>query len=296
MDLNTAQESFLSYLRYEKRFSVHTITAYSNDLIQFTEYAISAASISAVQEINSVLIRSWVVSMMESGISPRSVNRKITALKSFFRYLLRQQVVSENPTLKVQSPKVAKRLPVFVEKEKMDVLLDTVDFGSDFEGIRNKLVLELFYGTGMRLSELINLRQKDVDLFNSQVKVLGKRNKERIIPFNRELKLKIEEYQAEKKRLAIGGEFLLTTVKGDKLYEKLVYGIVKSYLSQVTTIDKKSPHVLRHTFATHMLNNGADLNAIKEILGHANLSATQVYTHNTVEKLKNIHKQAHPKA
>jgi integrase/recombinase XerC len=196
--------------------------------------------------------------------------------------------------VKIQSPKTSKRLPVFVEKEKMDLLLDNVAFEEGEEGQRNRLIIELFYTTGMRLSELINLREKDVDLYSGQLKVLGKRNKERIIPFSNELKRTIESYLAVKSFK--NSEFLFVNSSGEKLYEKLVYKIVKQYLSLVTTIDKKSPHVLRHTFATHMLNNGADLNAIKELLGHANLSATQVYTHNTVEKLKNIHKLAHPKA
>jgi integrase/recombinase XerC len=240
------------------------------------------------------LIRSWIVSLMEQKISSRSVNRKITTLKTFYKFLLRQKVVADNPMLKIQSPKTSKRLPVFVEKEKMDILLDNIEFGNDEEGVRNKLIIEMFYSTGMRLSELINLKHKNVDLSSGQLKVLGKRNKERIIPFNNELKSKIEEYLNTQKRKT--NETLFTTADGKKMYEKLVYKIVKQYLSLVTTIDKKSPHVLRHTFATHMLNNGADLNSIKELLGHANLSATQVYTHNTVEKLKNIHKQAHPKA
>jgi integrase/recombinase XerC len=232
--------------------------------------------------------------MMEQKISARSINRKITTLKTFYKYLLRQGLVTENPMLKIQPPKTSKKLPVFVEKEKMDLLLDNVTFEEGEEGQRNRLIIELFYATGMRLSELINLREKDVDLYSGQLKVLGKRNKERIIPFSNELKRTIESYHAIKSFK--DSEFLLVNSSGEKLYEKLVYKIVKQYLSLVTTIDKKSPHVLRHTFATHMLNNGADLNAIKELLGHANLSATQVYTHNTVEKLKNIHKLAHPKA
>jgi integrase/recombinase XerC len=231
---------------------------------------------------------------MEQKIVPRSVNRKITTLKTFYKFLLRQGVVAENPMLKIQSPKTSKRLPVFVEKEGMDILLDSIDFGDDFEGQRNKLIIEIFYSTGMRLTELVNLKQLDVDLYQSHLKVLGKRNKERIIPFNPILKEQIKIYLQAKPTL--NDEFLFITSSGAKMYDKLVYRIVNAYLSQITTVDKKSPHVLRHTFATHMLNNGANLNSIKELLGHASLSATQVYTHNTVEKLKNIHKQAHPKA
>jgi integrase/recombinase XerC len=195
--------------------------------------------------------------------------------------------------LKILSPKTSKRLPVFVEKEKMNTLLDNIEFGDNFEGLRNKLIIELFYATGMRLSELINLKEIDVDLYSCQLKVLGKRNKERIIPFNNQTKIQIELYILAKNKLS--KEYLFVRSNGEKLYEKFAYRIVNNYLSQITTLDKKSPHILRHTFATHMLNNGAELNAIKELLGHANLSATQIYTHNTVEKLKNIHKQAHPK-
>lgn len=291
--MNASRDSFLEYLQYEKRFSAHTVLAYSTDLDQFYSYLKDAYSVDQLSQIEHLIIRSWIVSMMDSGVSSRTVNRKITTLKTFYKFLLRRGLVMENPMLKITSPKTSKRLPVFVEKEKMDNLLDMVQF-DDENGLRDKLILELFYATGMRLSELINLKQKDVDLVANQLKVLGKRNKERIIPFGNELGKKIEEYLAAKE--SHSGEFLMEGKEGKKLSEKLVYTIVKKYLSQVTTIEKRSPHVLRHTFATHMLNNGADLNAIKELLGHANLSATQIYTHNTVEKLKNIHKQAHPKA
>lgn len=292
--MDASRDSFIQYLQFEKRFSHHTVTAYSGDLDQFYLFLEQTYQLKDISEVNHMLIRSWIVQMMEQKISPRSINRKITTLKTFYKFLLRQGLVTENPMLKIQAPKTSKRLPVFVEKEKMDQLLDHISFEDDEEGRRNKLIIELFYATGMRLSELINLKLKDIDFHASQLKVLGKRNKERIIPFGNELKNKIRSYQ--ELRNTGNNEYLLLTVSGKKMYEKLVYNIVKQYLSLVTTIDKKSPHVLRHTFATHMLNNGADLNAIKELLGHANLSATQVYTHNTVEKLKNIHKQAHPKA
>lgn len=292
--MNASRESFIQYLQFEKRFSNHTVLAYSTDLTQFYDYIETAYQISDLGEINHTLVRSWIVSMMEQKISSRSINRKITTLKTFYKYLLRQGIVKENPMLKVQAPKTSKRLPVFVEKDKMDQLLDTVSFEDDPEAERNRLIIELFYATGMRLSELIGLKQANVDLSRGQLKVLGKRNKERIIPFGDELGGKLKAYLEGNN--SAEDEYFFTGKSGKKLPEKLVYTIVKKYLSMVTTIDKKSPHVLRHTFATHMLNNGADLNAIKELLGHANLSATQIYTHNTVEKLKNIHKQAHPKA
>jgi integrase/recombinase XerC len=293
MDINVCRDGFLEFIQYEKRASKHTLVAYSNDIKQFVTYLSTTYEITKIEEVNHTIIRSWIVSLMEQKISPRSVNRKITTLKTFYKFLLRQSIVTENPMLKILSPKTSKRLPVFIEKEKMDTLLDDTVFGDDFEGQRNKLIIELFYATGIRLSELINLKQSNVDLYLCQIKVLGKRNKERIVPFNTILKDQIQHYITAK--AGLNDEFLFINKNGKQLYEKFVYRIVNTYLSQITTVNKKSPHVLRHTFATHMLNNGADLNAIKELLGHANLSATQVYTHNTVEKLKNIHKQAHPK-
>lgn len=291
--MDASRDSFIKYLQFEKRLSRHTILAYSGDLEQFYSYLQTTYAIKKLSDINHTVIRSWVVELMEQKISPRSVNRKITTLKTFYKYLLRQGTVTENPMLKIMSPKTSKRLPVFVEKDNMNTLIDTIAFGEDLEGVRNKLIIELFYATGIRLSELINLKLVNVDLESCQIKVLGKRNKERIIPFNNEIKNSIQDYMDKKPGLP--GEFLFQLKSGKKMYEKFVYRIVNEYLSMITTVDKKSPHVLRHTFATHMLNNGADLNAIKELLGHANLAATQVYTHNTVEKLKNIHKQAHPK-
>lgn len=292
--MEASRNSFLEYLQYEKRFSNHTILAYSTDLAQFSTFLEKNYEVKELQDINHTLIRSWIVSIMDEKVSARSVNRKITTLKTFYKYLLRQQLVKENPMLKIQSPKTSKRLPVFVEKDNMDALLDTVEFGSDFDGERNKLMMELLYATGMRLSEMINLKQTDISLGSLQLKVLGKRNKERIIPFNNELKRQMEAYLKHSE--VKNKEYLFITKTGKKVGEKFVYRVVNKYLSLVTSIQKKSPHVLRHTFATHMLNNGADLNAIKELLGHANLSATQVYTHNTVEKLKHVHKLAHPKA
>ncbi len=291
--MNASRDSFLQYLQFEKRLSSHTILAYSGDLDQFFLYLEQIYQIKSLPEINHTVIRSWIVEMMDKKISPRSVNRKITTLKTFYKYLLRQGIVTENPMLKIMSPKTSKRLPVFVEKDNMNELIDNIEFGDDLEGIRNKLIIELFYASGIRLSELINLKQQNVDLHACQIKVLGKRNKERIIPFNNEIKNSIENYISQKP--SIPSEFLFQMKSGKKMYEKFVYRLVNEYLSMITTIDKTSPHVLRHTFATHMLNNGADLNAIKELLGHSSLAATQVYTHNTVEKLKSIHKQAHPK-
>ncbi|MFL5762335.1 MAG: tyrosine-type recombinase/integrase [Bacteroidia bacterium] len=300
MDVSIARDRFIQYLQFEKRMSPHTLTAYSSDLTQYITFLESAYSVNSVEDANHTVIRSWIVEMMDAKIAARSVNRKITTLKTFYKYLIREGVVGENPMVKVQTPKTSKRLPVFVEKKSMDQLLDNkkaageLYFENDHDGILAKTLIEMFYCTGARLSELINLKLVNVDQYSCQLKVLGKRNKERIIPYNEELRETISEYLEF--RPAMAEEFFFLSKSGKKLYEKFVYRVVNKYLSSVTTLSKKSPHVLRHTFATHMLNNGADLNAIKELLGHSNLSATQIYTHNTVEKLKNIHKQAHPKA
>jgi integrase/recombinase XerC len=291
------QEGFLRYIELEKRYSPHTVTAYKQDLSDFFAYIDKSYGSLGPADIQHGMIRSWMVELMESNMVARSINRKLTTLRSFYKYMLRQGLVMNNPMLRVQPPKNAKKLPVFVEADKMQKLFDEIPFGSGFEGVRDRLIMELFYATGMRLSELIGLKLEEVDCSSRILKVLGKRNKERLIPFPAILVEQIEQYLNLRSRLElVDADLLLLTLSGKKMYPKMVYNIVVHYLSLVTTLDKKSPHVLRHTFATHMLNNGADINAIKELLGHANLSATQVYTHNTIEKLKNIHKQAHPKA
>ena len=242
------------------------------------------------------MIRSWLVNMMEQNITTRSVNRKLTTLKSFYRFLLREGVLEENPMRRITPPKTSKRLPVFVEKDKMGLLFDQVGFGDGYPGLRNKLILEMFYSTGIRLSELMNLKETDIDFHHDTIKVLGKRNKERLIPFSNKFEVLLKSY-LEEKRNSFGEVIdLFLTDTGKRVYPKMIYRIVIQHLGEVTTLSKKSPHVLRHSFATHLLNNGAELNAVKELLGHANLSATQVYTHNTIDKLKRIYKQAHPKA
>ncbi len=288
-------QEFIDYLSYQKRFSAHSITAYRKDLETFWEYA-NKEGYTALNELNHLVIRSWLVSMMESGIEARSVNRKISTLKSYYKFLIREGKVEINPMSKIISPKTAKKLPVFVDKTHMENLFNFEVFEPGFEGHRNRMIMLLFYQTGMRLSELTGLKKTDIDFSNCQLKVLGKRNKERIIPFTLNFKKEIEDYIQAIPPEYTAGTYLFAQKNGKKLYPKQVYNLVNAALSHVTTIHKKSPHVLRHTFATQMLNNGADLNAIKEILGHANLSATQVYTHNSIEKLKNVHKQAHPKA
>ncbi len=293
-----AVESFLQYLRFEKRSSPHTLIAYQGDLAQFTAFLEKDFEWNLPEQATHMMIRSWIVHLMESGVEARSVNRKITAIRSFYKYLMRQGQVKINPMLRIQGPKTPVRLPVFVEEDKMDDLLTKVDFGEGYEGVMKKLIVELFYDTGMRRAELINLKIKDVDFYRASLKVLGKRNKERIIPMGKLLATSLEAYLKERKKVKAEAtkDLLFVHENGKKLDANFVYSMINLYLGMVTTLDKRSPHVLRHTFATHMLNNGADLNAIKEILGHANLSATQIYTHNSIEKLKNIHRQAHPKA
>lgn len=287
------RDRFLRYIRDEKRYSPHTLKAYQSDLEQFYSF-IDSHEISEVKYITHHIIRSWIVDLIESSNSNRSVNRKLSTLKTYFKFLLKEGEIKTNPMLKVLPPKTSKRLPVFLEQDSMNVLLNEVIFKDGFNGIRDKLIIELFYATGMRLSELSNLKISDINFVNLTLKVLGKRNKERIIPFDQRLGDLIIKYIESRKELDSHSSYLFITKKQEKIYDKLVYRIVNSYLSKVTSLTKKSPHVLRHTFATHMLNQGADLNAIKEILGHANLSATQVYTHNTIDKLKSIYKTAHP--
>lgn len=292
-------QRFLKYLQYERRYSAHTLLAYSKDLEQFFNYIEKTYEIKEVKDITHVFVRSWIVSLMEEKINSRSARRKISSLKSFFKFCLREKSIERNPMQKIVSPKVAKQLPVFVDEQRMDLLLDKVEFKEGFPGVRDKLVINIFYQTGIRLSELCNLKDTDVNLYNLTIKVLGKRNKERVIPVSTTLKNEIANY-INLRNISISKELLANNFfvldNGNKIYDKFVYRLVKTKLGAITTGQKKSPHVLRHTFATQMLNRGAEINAVKEILGHASLAATQVYTHNTIEKLKNIYKQAHPKA
>jgi integrase/recombinase XerC len=287
---------FLKYLQYEKRYSQHTLEAYQIDLLQFERY-LSEFYETELKEASFSMMRSWLAQMLDYGISSRTVNRKLSSLKSFYKFLRKEGRREDDPTQKLQAPKMPKKLPAFVEEQQMNTLLDEVEFVEGYEGERDKLMIELFYSTGMRQAELINLRLKDVDFERSTIKVLGKRNKERLIPLTKELLHKVKAYMKSRAELPIKDTFyLLLTQKGKKLYPSLVYKRVNHYLNQVTSLEQKSPHVLRHTFATHMLNRGADLNAIKELLGHASLAATQVYTHNTIEQLKKVYNQAHPRA
>jgi len=290
-------QSFLDYIAYERRYSRHTITSYQNDLEQCGLYLKSEYQKEEIELASHLEIRSWIVQMMGQGTTPRSINRKLSTLKSFFKFLMRKGVVKKSPLGKVLAPKTSKRLPVFVEKAGIERLLTDTEFPEGFEGARDKMILDLFYNTGMRRSELNNLKETDIDSYNSQIKVLGKGNKERIIPIQPQMRSALQEYIVLKNQsTAHQSIYLFVNQEGKLLSPSNIYQTVKKYLGMVTTIDKKSPHVLRHTFATHLMNNGADINAVKELLGHASLAATQVYTHNTIDKLKNIYKQAHPKA
>ena len=291
------QESFINYLKYEKRYSPHTVVAYKNDLDQFVEFTTIVVGEFHVKEVSSDIVRGWLLHLMEQGLSSRSIHRKITSVKAFYNYLMREEIVEVNPAVSQTLPKVRKKLPNFVSEESLNTLLDSDDsFENDFQGIRDRLIVSLFYGTGIRLTELMNLKEQDIDIKTNLIRVLGKRQKERIIPYPAEINSLFESYViARNKQIGYKTEYLLVTEKGDQVYEKLIYRVVKKNLAKVTSLEKRSPHVLRHTYATHLLNKGADLNAVKELLGHSNLAATQVYTHTTFEKLRDSYKQAHPR-
>jgi integrase/recombinase XerC len=292
--------SYLQYLQFEKRYSVHTLKAYQSDIGQFRDYLLREYDITDITLVSSSMIRSWIVSLMDSGDSARTINRKLSALKSFFKFLKKQDKLKVNPFAKVLAPKTKKKLPEFIDEIQMDSMFDQFEGQDTFEGLRNRLIVEILYSSGIRRSELIALETGNIDFFNMTIKVTGKGNKERIIPIGSSLIETIKKYLEQKATFfeskEVNETVLFVTIKGQELYPKKVYNIVHTVLSRVTTLQKKSPHVLRHSFATHLLANGAPLNAIKELLGHASLSATQVYTHNNIEQLKEAYKLAHPKA
>ena len=295
-------ERFIRYLQFEKRFSPHTVTAYRQDLNQFNDFLVPDGQ--DLLAISHQDVRSWMLALMEQGSEAKTVNRKLSVLRSFYKFLQREELIQKNPMVHIKAPKVPKRLPVVIDEKKMDSLLDSDSLGdkpifeNNFGGLRNRLILELLYGTGMRLSELVNLKDQNVNLYEQSIKVLGKRNKERVIPVGAPLIKLIKDYIKEKlsQNFDNKASSLIVTNEGKDAYPQFIYRIVKSSLSNISTQNKRSPHILRHSFATALLNKGADLNAIKELLGHSSLAATQVYTHNSVEKLKSIYKQAHPKA
>ena len=289
-------QSFLNYLQFEKRYSLHTLEAYRNDLEQFFSFLIDQFDAPAIPSILATFIRTWLASLKSEEISAKTINRKASSLKSFFKYHMRLGTINASPMVTVSSPKINKRLPEFVLEDNLETLFNHVEFSDDWKGKTENLVLQLFYATGIRLSELINIKEGDVDYSKSQVKVLGKGGKERIIPISKDLLEKLKEYVSQKKVVIAGVPNLFINEKGKRLQQRNVYAFVHHYLSLVTTIKKKSPHILRHSFATHLMNNGAELNSVKELLGHASLASTQVYTHNSIDKLKEVFKKAHPKA
>ena len=285
-------DSFLNYLSKEKRFSPHTVIAYENDLKQFFEF-VSVFGQEDLKEVNHQMVRSWIVDMVNQNFVSKTVNRKISSLRSFVKWCLNNGYIDKSPLKKIIAPKISKKLPEFVKESDIQFEKISHYFQDDFEGKRNILIIELLYQTGIRLSELINLKIENIQ--SDSIKVFGKRNKERIIPISRDLFDKINEYLILRKVITTELDFLLLLQNGKKMYDKFVYRVINSYLSLETNLEKRSPHVLRHTFATHMMNNGAGLEVLKDLLGHANLTATQVYTHNSFSQLNSIYSQAHPR-
>lgn len=285
-------KSFESYLISEKRCSDHTFKAYINDVSTFLEFS-GVKSIDELKEINYQVVRTWLVELVNSNLNNRSVNRKLSSLRTFFKWALRSSHIEVDPMLRIKGPKQKKRLPEFVKEEELDLDKLSKVFPDTFEGFRDRLIIEVFYQTGIRLSELVELKKSDIQ--NGVIKVLGKRNKERLIPITLELEQELKSFINHPVNLEHNSNSIFLTEKGNKIYPKLVYRRINYYLSLLTDMQKKSPHVLRHTFATHMLNNGAGLETLKEILGHANLSATQIYTHNSFDEITKIYKQAHPR-
>jgi integrase/recombinase XerC len=290
-------QPFINYLKFEKRYSKHTVIAYENDLISFFDFIETTYGSMPLEEVTHTFIRSWLASLKDDDLKAKSINRKISSLKSFFKYQIRTGNLKQTPMTKVIAPKNEKRLPSFVPDNDIEKLFNAIAKPSNWKEKTTRLLVLIFYSTGMRLSEVINMRDKDINEAGSSIKILGKGNKERIIPVSKELLSEIKAYQhARLTYHVLPNGYLLQQENGKMLQRRSVYSTIHLLLGSVTTIEKKSPHVLRHTFATHLTNNGADLNAVKELLGHSSLASTQVYTHNTIEKLKNIYNKAHPKA
>lgn len=291
-------DQFLVYLQHEKRYSSHTIQSYKTDLLQFGDFMLKTFELPLI-DVKYIHVRNFMVFLMDDQISANSVGRKLSTLRSFYKFLLRENAITSNPMSLVKAPKVPKKLPVFIDEAKLDLLLDSPDFFDDsFSSVRDRLIVETLFGTGMRLAELLSLKETDINFYDSTIRVTGKRNKERVIPIGKTLGQQLKEYVELKTLQNFDNKTtgLIVTDKGSPAYPQLIRRIVRRYLTYISTQDKRSPHVLRHSYATSLLNRGADLNAIKELLGHASLAATQVYTHNSVERLKTIYKQAHPKA
>lgn len=297
MSLQQHIPEFLRYIRYEKRMSEHSYISYQTDLLQFQQYILEQFGLDASESVRHLHIRSWMAGMKESGRNERTLQRKISTLKSFFKYLMRTGLLTSNPALQVRIPKASKRLPSYLNAEQTERIPHQIEFPEGIEGDTERLILEMLYQTGMRRAELVQLKEQDVEFSRNQLRVLGKRNKERMIPVADTLLLQIRAYIHEKRRLfSDTGDRLLVLASGKPLYPQYVYRVVQKHLKSITTLSKRSPHILRHTFATQLSNNGAELNAIKELLGHSSLAATQVYTHNNIERLKEVYRKAHPKS
>jgi integrase/recombinase XerC len=289
-------QAFIDYLKFEKRYSRHTVRAYADDLEQFRLFRNEMPGEGEFSQVSPPVIRSWLAGLKENKLSSKSINRKISSLKSFFKFMVRTGGLEKTPMSSIISPKSGRKLPVYVEEKDMETLTRHLEFPDSWQGKTDRLLIQLFYQTGMRLTELIYLKNGQLDLARAQIKVHGKGNKERILPVSEALVKEIRLYIREKDETGRNGEdALFVTGKGKKLYPAYAYLAVKKYLSLVTTLDKKSPHVLRHSFATHLMNHGADLNSVKELLGHSSLAATQLYTHNSIEKLREVHKKNHPR-
>ena len=290
------KDAFLKYLSFEKRLSPHTITSYSNDLDQFLLFYKNYSYNDNIKNVDRRAIRSWVVELSLKDLSPRSINRKLATLKSFFKYLIKRSLIRSNPTSGINSLKTNQEIPQFIKEKDMIYLFDNLELEGGFKGVRDLLILELLYGTGIRISELINLKLSDINFIKKEIKVLGKRNKERIIPLHNKSIEQIKKFNRTKEELSIETSELICTEKGGKAYPMLISRAVKKHLSSLINSKKYNPHLLRHTFATHILNKGGDLNSIKDLLGHKSLAATQIYTHNSIEKLKETFKKSHPRA
>lgn len=295
--MNVLVDSFLKYLLYERNYSQYTVEAYAKDLEQFISFVCAKQENTFdLASIDADLVRSWIIQLMDKQYSPVSVNRKLSSLKSFFKFLMKQGEISVNPLLLINGPKMKKPLPCFVREKEMDLLLDEDGFGEDFEGVRNRLILEMLYDTGMRRSELVGIRNRDVDFESMQIRVTGKRNKQRLIPFAEGLKnLMLAYAEIRDREVGVESQSFFVRKDGRPISVGMVYSIVKNKLSEIPTLAKCSPHVLRHSFATSMLNNGAEMNAVKELLGHSSLASTSIYTHTTFEELKKVY-HAHPRA
>lgn len=288
-------ESFIAYLSFEKNYSRHTILAYEKDIQLFEKFVFTEFEQESITKIDYIEIRSWIITLVDSGLANRTINRKISSLNSYFKFLQKTEQRQDNPLAKHKALKVSSRVQVPFSENEIKEVLDLLNEDS-FLGLRDRLIIELFYSTGIRREELINLKEADVDFYNSTIKVLGKRDKERIVPMLKTIEKTLKKYLSEKKIKDLKDEHLFVTEKGNKIYGTLVYRIINTYFSRVSNKVKKSPHIIRHSFATHLLNEGADLNSVKELLGHSSLASTQVYTHTSLEHLKQVYNQAHPRS